>query len=533
MKGHVMALGQFVPNGTVKLLTSVSLDMNYRDTFYFENVNAQTEFFSLKARYTFNEFVPIRIPNAVSVPITADQCYNCSYMMFQNTNFNNKWFYAFITEVEWVSEHNCLIHYVIDDLQTWFFEMRIPPCFVEREHVNNDEIGRNIVPESLETGDYVIKNISRTTFFNDYDIIIASTVNEQAMPAFGAKYGGIYSGLTFLIFESASDANNYIEKVTAANKSNAIVAVFMMPSEFVAQAGTYTGVTKNVSKPKNNSSLANGYIPRNKKLFTYPYNFLYVTNLNGNSAEYRYEFFEIEQGTGVGDPLSNCRFVIGMDTTPNPSAYLVPVNYKTQPSSDGDVLNYNEKFTMDGFPQCAWASDAYKAWLAQNGSSNQLAVMSAAFSGVSGAVGSAMSGNVLGAVNSVVNSGFSIAQTLNQKKVASTMPPQAHGAASNSVLMSQQIKDFWFYQMTVDKEFARIIDDYFDMFGYAVHEVKTPNIKGRECWNYIKTNECKITGNLPSTAQRNIENMFNAGIRFWHGDYIGQYYRRNPIIQGA
>lgn len=526
-----MALGTFAPDGIIKLLANVPLDLNLRDTFYFENPTAQSEFFSLKARYTFPSSSPVRIPNAVNVGVNANQCYNCSYMMFQNSNFNNKWFYAFITGVEWVSIHNCIIHYQIDDLQTWFFEMQIPPCFVVREHVNNDDIGRNIIDETLEIGEYVAKNISHTNLFNEYDIIIASTFDSSGNPVAGAKYGGVYSGLAYHVFNSATDANNFIDKAVAQNKSNGIIAVFMMPSEFIAEAGTLKGVTKNINKLKNIDTLANGYTPRNKKLFTYPYNFLYVTNLNGNSANYRYEFFEIQEGSGIGDPLAPCRFQISMDTTPNPTAYLVPLNYKTP--STTNTPNYNEKFAMDGFPQCAWQSDSYKAWLAQNGSSNQLAVMSAAFSGLSGTLGNAMSGNIGGAINSAVGAGFNIAQTLNQKQIASTLPPQAHGANSNTVLLSQQIKDFWFYQMTVDKEHARIIDDYFDMFGYAVHEVKVPNIHGRECWNYVQTIGCKITGNLPSSAQRNIENMFNAGIRFWHGDFIGEYFRKNPIIQGG
>lgn len=527
-----MALGSFTPDGIVKILSDVPLDNGYTDTYWFPDRESQSSFFQLKTRYTFSSYAPVRIPNAISIPVNANHCYDCSYMMFQNSNFNKKWFYAFITQVEWQSQNSCIIHYEIDDVQTWLLDAAIPPCFVVREHVKDDTIGKNIIPESLELGEYVIKDISRTTFFDEYDIIIASTVNESGNGVSGAKYGGVYAGLTYNIFSSATDANNFIDRVTAANKANGIIAVFMMPSEFVAKAGTDKGVTQQYSRRKNVDTLANGYTPRNKKLFTYPYNFLYVTNLNGNGCEYRYEFFEIEQSTGVGDPLANCRFTIGMDTTPNPSAYLVPINYKTQPGS-GDIPNYNEKFTMDGFPQCAWQSDSYKAWLAQNGSSNQLAVMSAAFSGFTGTLGSALSGNVLGAVSSAGNAGFSIAQTLNQKQVASTLPPQAHGAVSNTALLSQQVKDFWFYQMTIDKEFARVIDDYFDMFGYAVHEVKQPNFTGRECWNYVQTREAKILGRMPAPSQRALENILNRGVRFWHGDYMGQYFRSNGIVTGG
>lgn len=525
-----MAITTLIPDGHVKILRNTGLNILQHDTFSFESKTLQENFFILKAKYSWDKVAPVRPGQSIRIPVNANHVLDCDYIMFQNSNFSNKWFYAFITGIEWIGTATCAVSYEIDELQTWFFEMQRPYCFVEREHVNDDTIGKNITPENLELGEYIAKSITRTNFFNEYDIVIASTVNKSGNPVAGAKYGGIYSGLQFLVFNSATDANNFIDSVTAQNKGNAIISVFMIPSEFLANAGSSKGVSKEFKINKNITSLASGYTPKNKKLFTYPYNFLYVTNLMGNGANYPYEYFEIESNTGIGNPMAQCKFEIGMDTTPNPTAYLVPANYKI--SGQDNTLNWNEKLTMEGFPQCAWQSDAYKAWLAQNGSSTQLAVMSAALSGGLGMAGNVLSGNALGAVGGVVSTSMSIAQTLNQKTVASTLPPQAHGAASNTALLSQNIKDFWFYNLTISKEHARIIDDYFDMFGYAVHEVKQPNITGREFWNYVETKECIIKGPIPQESARKIESLFNNGIRFWHGDYMGQYFRRNGIVNG-
>ena len=55
-----------------------------------------------------------------------------------------------------------------------------------------------------------------------------------------------------------------------------------------------------------------GYVPKNNKLFTYPYCFLYVTNLMGNSATYKYEYFN----------SANCVFDFAMDMSPNPTGML-------------------------------------------------------------------------------------------------------------------------------------------------------------------------------------------------------------------
>lgn len=528
-----MALVPFYPDGKVRLLKDVPLNNTYRDTYAFVDLSSQSQFFFQKTAFEFKTVAPVRYGESIRVPLNATQALPCSYMMFQNSNFSTKWFYAFITGVEWLSLNDCIINYEIDDIQTWFFDMEIPPCFVEREHVNNDAIGANIVPESLEYGEYIVNDLSRTNLFYNYDIIIAATVSKNGDSVTGDMYGGVYSGLEYLTFETAEEANDYIDKVTRMNKSNGIVAVFMMPSEFLAAPGSDKGITKSVSKPKNIMRLANGYVPRNKKLFTYPYNLLHVTTANGNSADFKYEFFEIDKSTGYGKPNLPCRFIVAMDTTPNPTAVLVPINYKMGSADLGDIENWEEKLSMDGFPQCAWATDAYKAWLAQNGSSNQLAIMSSAFNGITSFINSTAGGSPLGVASSLGNTAFSIANTLNQKTIASTMPPQAHGANSNTSLLSQQRKDFYFYNLTIEKEFARIIDDYFDMFGYAVHEVKVPNIKGREYWNFVQTKECKVKGVLPSPSARHIEDIFNIGIRFWHSDVIGEYYRNNRIIGGT
>ena len=49
-----------------------------------------------------------------------------------------------------------LLKYTIDEFSTWFDYWNPEPCFVEREHVNDDTIGANTVPEGLECGEYVI-----------------------------------------------------------------------------------------------------------------------------------------------------------------------------------------------------------------------------------------------------------------------------------------------------------------------------------------------------------------------------------------
>lgn len=95
------------------------------------------------------------------VGLSADACYDCNYLMFQNSGFGSKWFYAFITSVEYVNNAVTEISFEIDVMQTWFFNYSVGECFIEREHSASDEIGENLVPETVNVGEYVLEIAQR------------------------------------------------------------------------------------------------------------------------------------------------------------------------------------------------------------------------------------------------------------------------------------------------------------------------------------------------------------------------------------
>lgn len=70
--------------------------------------------------------------------------------------------------------------------------------------------------------------------------------------------------------------------------------------------------------------------------------------------------------------------------------------------------------------------------------------------------------------------------------------------------------------MSIKQEYAKIIDDFFTMFGYKVNTLKIPNLNSRSQWNYIKTNNCNILGEIPQEDLQKLKNMFNGGLTLWH-----------------
>jgi hypothetical protein len=86
--------------------------------------------------------------------------------MFQNDKIPCKWFYAFITQYDFVSPKVTRITYQIDVYQTWLFDMTWQSTYVEREHskrFNNDGTPViNTIDEGLAYGsDYIITSVRK------------------------------------------------------------------------------------------------------------------------------------------------------------------------------------------------------------------------------------------------------------------------------------------------------------------------------------------------------------------------------------
>ena len=147
------------PTTNIKLLRNVPLDTTYEHTIYFDDANKQHSYFNGLAKYNLTNYTYQRVKRGVSrVGIKADSLYDCNYMMFQNTSYGDKWFYAYITNVEFINNECSEITFELDVMQTWFFDYSVDHCFVEREHTETDVIGEHIEPESVATGEYVFNN---------------------------------------------------------------------------------------------------------------------------------------------------------------------------------------------------------------------------------------------------------------------------------------------------------------------------------------------------------------------------------------
>ena len=532
-------------------LLAVPLENDYMHTFYFANKSAQTNYFLGRTKKNRNDFSYQRKERVIRYPEHIDNLLECNYVMYKNTAYSSKWFYAFITKMEYVNDDCTNISIETDVIQTWLFDYKIKPSFIEREHVDSDNIGEHTVPEQLETGDYVINEKNKNASLLTYSMILACTVDlndyEDALIGKGKYagigggfYNGIYSGIKYYQV-TKSECNRAIKALAETGQSDAIVSIFMCPSLFVSASYPkdnptgYAEVDENMDvmrkdwvntfgvddtenyKPED----IDGYKPKNNKLFTYPYCYMLMSNNSGGSAVYKYELFKNP------DNDKHCPFYIYSATTAGFSICISPRYY------NGVDINSLERLNLGKFPVCAWASDVYTNWLTQNAVNIPLSIGTAvATTGVAiagamlaPATGGASALATVGAISAGVSGATSIASTVGEIYQHSLQPPQAEGNVnSGDVTFASGMLTFTAYQMTIKKEMAKIIDNYFNMFGYKTNRVGVPSIAHRENYWYTKTIDVNIDGNIPNEDLQKIKNCYNKGITFWYTPAnIGNY----------
>lgn len=529
------------PDSTILIFHGMPLDNTYHDTLYFANKGAQYNYFSSNSnpflKYTYSTQSYQRVNSGVfEAKQKADDLYDCNYMAFKNTAYGSKWFFAFITSVEYRNNENSYVYYELDYIQTYLYDGAVlENCFIEREHTATDTIGGNILPEPVDCGEYVFDGYSQlmvdpalgVNSMKDYKIAVlvcdvgsGATVNCRV-------YDECMAGGYITVFNT--DANALAELNTQlggyVSRPEAIVALYMIPRLAIGAvtipdggaqlASTYHGQTATVIKTAITGNETFGsYTPKNKKLYTYPYNYFHVDNGNGDSASFRYEFFYNLTPT----------FLIQSCLMPPVQVKLMPTNYKGR-TSNNPLLS--EFLTISGYPLCSWNYDSYKAWQAQNA----IPTIIKTGLGLAGILAAPLTGGTSLALTAL--SGASLAgSALSQTQQASTKADVCKGnISSGNVNFSHHEMQYYSGRARITEQQAKVIDDYFTQYGYRVNRLGTPSIHNRPHYTYVKTLGCKVKGLAPNDATKKICEVFDNGITFWvTPSEVGNYSVNNAPV---
>ena len=552
-------MAAITPQTDVYLL-KVPLEIDNENQLTFADATAQFNYFNgLTGKIALDNFTYQRKDGVIRVPYCIDDIIEYNYVMYRNEGFSTKWFYAYITGMEFLNPSTTAVSIKTDVFQTWQFDLVYKDTFVEREHVNDDTIGANTVPEDIETGEYVANAMTSsgtppTTYYEKevgfggggYDKCYI--INSVYDPKGGnTKYlytnvNGVPVSGGIWVFESAAAMQNAIICYSNQGRLEEINQVYMLPfyifdsaTDLVADTlpigegdaalyyrfkGNTTShdVTYTFTRP----TTLDGYTPKNNKLYTSPFSFISVTNNNGTTAAYNYEHFA---------NLSSIQFKARGNACVGGSIMVIPLNYKGVPE------NVNEGIMEGKFPTLSWSGDSYTNWLTQNAVNIGTGIVG----DIAGAVLGAASGHYLaysqmGKNITEASAGVglfnNISSTIGQIYKHSIAPYTSQGNINGGdVLSGAGFNSCWAKAMSIKYEYAKKADDFLSMFGYKVTSVKKPNVTGRTNWNYVKTVGCYIEADIPQEDLQEIKNMFDKGVTFWHNaTTFRDYSQTNGIV---
>ena len=120
------------PNTNIRLV-KVPLTINNKNQLTFESKEAQFDYFNSLEFIEMNDSSYHRKDNAIRYDGLFDDLIGYNYCMYQNESYSDKWFYAFITKMEYVNNGMTRIEIITDVWQTWQFDIEFKESFIERE----------------------------------------------------------------------------------------------------------------------------------------------------------------------------------------------------------------------------------------------------------------------------------------------------------------------------------------------------------------------------------------------------------------
>lgn len=213
----------------IRLLTGVPFNNDYKNTRWFDTKDQQTSYFLAKpTKYTANDHTFQRIEGRtyVRVNMSIDELWGVNYLMFQNTDYNSKWFYAFVTKLEYVQKNTTHVHFQIDVFQTWKFDMDFKPSFVSREHTPlwdpNGNPVVNTIDEGLDYGtEYETVYLEQIKPTDDilFLVIVAKEQMHVSPPQIVPTMNGMPQPLSYYIHPFYRDGNTPDLKVDGSTRS--------------------------------------------------------------------------------------------------------------------------------------------------------------------------------------------------------------------------------------------------------------------------------------------------------------------------
>jgi hypothetical protein len=269
----------------------------------------------------------------------------------------------------------------------------------------------------------------------------------------------------------------------------------------------------------------------------HPYTVTILDDLRGNRQEIKNEYVT------TSDLTVNIRGSLG---TSNKMSYQVEDYLILNPTELPDgVASMQHALINDSPNDVPILSDYLSAYMQGNRNSinnnrnhllfsGQMGMMS---SGI-GAVASGAMGNIGGMAQGIMSYGknagdlwYSLKGIQAKVKDIDNHPPNLVKMGGNTNFdYGHKFTGLYVIRKQIKPEYRKKLEDFFNVFGYMLNEVKIPNFHTRQNWNFVQTKGCNILASINNEDLQELKNIFDNGITFWHTDDVGNYSLDNGVI---
>lgn len=487
----------------------------------------------------------------------------CNYLMYQNKDISNKWYFAFIDNIQYNSLNSVIISHTIDVWQTYQFDITYYKNLILRAHVakSADTVGRWLAPEPINvapeferkhnvfndlswTPQYVLHSTSvynpntkkyeykgngmGATLSAEYGIFVDSDADVQkvvknygrdtmsdVLSDYGERNKTFWDNISNWIddlLDSEKNSDSKWQSITGASSlaqlqdhRDELIGLYAIPSWVHDGSNKYATnaiTSKSVSVTLPTSTLACGYAPRNKKMLSSLCKAYLFYNENGFKLPLKPELFTSGSPsfTVKSTELSTNGFILQIGSYADYTAKTNKISYRCE-----NRLGYDANTGLDKV---------------LNTLTSAVGVVNAIGSVASQAFAGNVGGAVQGAVGAVQQS-INMIDALGQRGVNT-------GASGDIMSITEKRAMPVFADVSPTEAQCRYIDDYLDVYGYAINEIGkiSSYMKNRSNWNYIQVANCNIKVSAPNDDVNKLKQMFESGVTIWHKNF-GDYDQNN------
>ena len=434
-----------------------------------------------------------------------------NYLAIYNNAGDRSPLFAFVTDINYITDSVSEVFFEVDLFSSYCQSLDYQDCYIVRMTTPDDTKYKYLEDEPINGGEYVTNpNFIGREFVTQWKYGYTAVTTSSGGQEMGeiksniftqaAFHGGSdWQQLSFALYYYARDG--YIDNVCD---------VFQYPAE-CGDTGEKVSSERAVSFP----TTIDGYTPKNRKLFNYPYVRSLIVSTSGDTLEVKPE-------KCVNDEV---KYRIEKMVTPIAQMVITLDNYDRLAADDQKA----ERIIMTGFPEVVWSADNYRAWLARNKPAKDLAekqVLAGAVAGAATLVAGAATGGV-GLAAGLMTAGTQMTSSLlalesqeAKEEQAKYMPKTIHRGGNLGIDVANNKFGFAVYIQSIDARRASLIDNYFNAFGYAINKV-TYFSPHRTRFDYVETRgnlfrrESEGLG-IPNAAVETMNAAANRGLRIWH-----------------